>query len=146
MRSTKSPTMAGIASFACNILLALFLAPVFRGPGIALALSLASAANTLFLFLLMRRYPEFSFRTLLAGTAGYTLKIALFSAAAGFLLFYFRDSIRSLCAGLGGGKILQEGLPLCLCALLFGGTGAALLALGRDKLFASVLSYFRRKK
>lgn len=145
-RNTKSPTMAGIASFACNILLALFLAPVFRGPGIALALSLASAANTLFLFLLMRRYPEFSFRTLLAGTAGYTLKIALFSAAAGFLLFYFRDSIRSLCTGLGGGKILQEGLPLFLCALLFGGTGAALLALGRDKLFASVLSYFRRKK
>ncbi|MDR2521397.1 MAG: murein biosynthesis integral membrane protein MurJ [Spirochaetaceae bacterium] len=54
-KDTVSPTAAGIVSFAVNIALAAFLAGPLRGGGIALALSVSGAVNTVVLCVLMRR-------------------------------------------------------------------------------------------
>ena len=53
--NTKAPTLAGIGGFAVNIALAALLIRPMKGGGIALALSLASFANTAFLFALLSR-------------------------------------------------------------------------------------------
>jgi putative peptidoglycan lipid II flippase len=55
--NTRLPTLAGILSFGVNILLACLLVRPFSGPGIAAALSLASAANTVLLVLFLRQLP-----------------------------------------------------------------------------------------
>jgi len=55
---TKSPTIAGIMSFAVNICLAAILVKPFRGAGIALALSLASVVNTVVLLVFLRKNPN----------------------------------------------------------------------------------------
>ena len=52
---TKSPVWAGIAAFAVNIALALTLSGPMKGGGIALALSLGSALNTVILVALLLR-------------------------------------------------------------------------------------------
>ena len=146
-QDTKSPTAAGIASFAINIAFALALAPSFSGRGIALALSIASAANTVLLFLFMRKKEGFNLRFLLGGALKYAAKIALFSAAAGFILFRFRARIIALFAGfIGKGKIAEIGMPLCACAIFFAAVGVLLLALSRDKLLLSFCSSIIKKK
>jgi putative peptidoglycan lipid II flippase len=55
---TKSPTWAGIISFATNIVFAVILVRLMRGAGIALALSLASVINTILLLVFLRRNPN----------------------------------------------------------------------------------------
>ena len=55
--NTKLPTLAGIISFVTNIIFALALVKPMSGNGIALALSMASMVNTIFLFIFMKK-PE----------------------------------------------------------------------------------------
>ncbi|MDR1467838.1 MAG: murein biosynthesis integral membrane protein MurJ [Spirochaetaceae bacterium] len=54
-QDSASPTIAGIASFAVNIALAALLAVRWKGAGIAAALSLSSAVNTVLLFFLLHK-------------------------------------------------------------------------------------------
>ena len=140
-QDTKSPTAAGIASFALNIAFALILAPSFSGRGIALALSIASAANTVLLFIMMKRREGFDQSFLIKSSIGYAAKIALFSAIAGALLYALRLRIIAMFAGLAGlGRVIEIGAPLAACAVFFAAAGLLLLALSRDKLLLSLLS------
>ncbi|GMO41033.1 MAG: murein biosynthesis integral membrane protein MurJ [Termitinemataceae bacterium] len=61
-----SPTIAGIVSFAINILLATLLVKYFRGSGIAFALSVSAAINTIVLFYFLKR--KTSYRTQFVGS------------------------------------------------------------------------------
>lgn len=145
-KDTKSPTAAGIASFACNIVFACALVSVLSGAGIALALSLASAANTVFLFFMMRKKETFELKKLLSGTIIYALKISLFSALAGFLTFYFHDGLYAAFADFAGGnKIFSIGIPLFISVLIFSVTGILSLLVVRDKFVLSLVSAVRRK-
>ena len=140
-QDTKLPTAAGIASFAVNIAFAFLLAPSFSGRGIALSLSIASAANTILLFIMMKRREGFNQSFLLKGALGYAAKIALLSAAAGGLLYAFRPRIIALFAGLSNmGRLIAVGAPLAACALFFAAAGMLLLALSKDALLISLLS------
>ncbi|MDR1947766.1 MAG: murein biosynthesis integral membrane protein MurJ [Spirochaetaceae bacterium] len=141
---SKSPTLAGIISFGVNILLAGLLVRPLRGAGIALALSLASAVNTAFLLLFLRRNPRINLGSALRSALGYTLKLILFSALALLPVFFLAPRFLSLFAGRG--RLIAYGLPLTLNALIFGGLGIFLLFVSGDKHLRSAAGILHRKK
>jgi putative peptidoglycan lipid II flippase len=79
---SRSPTLAGILSFVVNIALAaLFVGPM-KGSGVALALTIASAANTLLLLLFLGRNPHIAVGRALGPAALYAVKLIVFSCIA----------------------------------------------------------------
>lgn len=141
---TKSPTTAGIIAFGFNILFAAVLVTPMRGGGIALALSLASAANTAILFFYLRRSGTVDVPKVVKATVLYSLKIVLLSLTAAVPVYFASRYLSQAFAG--GGKILSQGVPLLAEALLYGLLGAALLALTRDPIAGAALSAVRKKK
>jgi putative peptidoglycan lipid II flippase len=140
---SKSPTLAGILSFAVNIALAALLSGPFKGAGIAFALSSASAVNTVFLLAFLRKNPCIDVGRALKSAVGYTLKLAVFSAAAGAPVLLLGPRLDAFFEGRS--RIASQGLPLLLTGLLFGTAGALLLTLTGDKQFRSILKLFIRK-
>ncbi|MDR2617619.1 MAG: murein biosynthesis integral membrane protein MurJ [Treponema sp.] len=140
---SKSPTLAGLLSFAVNIALAALLSGPFKGAGIAFALSAASAVNTVFLLVFLRKNPCIDVARALKSAIGYTLKLTVFSAAAAAPVLFLGPRLDAFFDGKS--RIASQGLPLLLTGLLFGITGALLLALTGDKQFRSILKLFSRK-
>ena len=62
--NTKLPTLAGIICFISNIILVLILAWPLKGNGIALALTVASSVNTIFLFIFMKNFRQWMLKKL----------------------------------------------------------------------------------
>ena len=142
-QDTKSPTYAGLFSFIVNIALALVLVGPMRGGGIALALSLASAANTAFLFLFMRKNGSISAGSILRSTFGYTLKMALFSALAAWPAALALPRLQARFAG--SGRLIAQGVPLAGTLFLFAAAGVLLLAITRDQILLGVLSKLKNR-
>lgn len=141
--NTKSPATAGILGFAVNILLALALVGPMKGGGIALALSLASLANTIFLLIFLGRTKRFALGTVVKGMIVYALKMVAFSLIASVPLLLLKDKIFSLFSF--SNRLLQEGLPLILAALLFASVGVLLLIITRDSLIQVIAKKLRRR-
>ncbi|MCD1655409.1 murein biosynthesis integral membrane protein MurJ [Treponema zuelzerae] len=142
-QDTKSPTYAGLFSFIVNIALALVLVGPMRGGGIALALSLASAANTAFLFLFMRKNGSISAGSILRSTVGYTLKMALFSALAAWPAALALPRLQDRFAG--SGRLIAQGVPLAGTLFLFAAAGVLLLAITRDRILLGILSKLKNR-
>jgi putative peptidoglycan lipid II flippase len=141
----KTPTWAGLASFAVNIALAVALVGPFRGPGIALALSAASALNTAYLLVALARSKLPGMGTELRGALLYFLKILAFSVAAAAVLYFLRPLFVDAFAG-SDSRLVYAGAPLALEALLFGAVGVCLLAATRDKVSASFAARILRRR
>ena len=141
--NTKSPATAGIMGFAVNILLALLLVTPMKGGGIALALTLASLANTIFLLIFLHRTKRFALGSVVKGMVGYALKMVVLSVIASLPLLLLKDKLFSLFSF--SNRILQEGLPLILCAIIFAVVGVALLILTRDSLIQMIVKKLRRR-
>jgi len=140
---TRSPTVAGIASMAINIVLALLLVHPMRGGGIALALSLASASNTVILVLYLRKKESVDIKAVLRSTVLYTLKITVISLIAALPIWYFRTPLYAAFAGHN--RIVSQGIPLFASFIVFGGIGTVLLFASRDKLAMQLAGNIRRK-
>lgn len=142
--NTKQPTLAGIWGFAVNILLALCLSGSMGGGGIALALSAASAVNTVVLFIYLSKSRTVRSVQIVSEFLRYAVKLAVFSAAA--LVPTLFASRRLYQAFSGYGRIIGQGVPLVLSALLFACCGLALLVLTKDSLLAGVIAKCRRRQ
>ena len=145
---TKSPTAAGIIGFAVNIALAFamvtFLAKGTRaGGGIALALSVASAANTIALFAFLSRNKSINVKSITLGTIAYTIKLVAFSAAASVPVRFIHGPISASLAGHG--RLVSFGIPLAAFAAAYGAVGIALLAVTKDEILAVAVSKIRRR-
>ncbi|MCR5725697.1 MAG: murein biosynthesis integral membrane protein MurJ [Treponema sp.] len=145
--NTKSPTLAGIIGFAVNIPLALLLVRPMAGGGIALALSLASAANSVVLFIFLRRTHASGVGSVIRALSLYALKMAVFSVAAALPAWFVR---RALLTTFGGqlathGRLIGYGLPLAASALVFAAVGLVLLALTGDSVFKALQGMVQRK-
>ena len=143
MGNTKFPALAGILSFAVNILLALLLASPMQGGGIALALSAASAANTALLAIFLRRTKRIDVGGIVKDTVLYVMKLAAMSAIAALPVIFLLPRLNALVAGCG--RIARYGVPLALTAMAFGAAGAALLALTRDPFLAMIRDKIARR-
>jgi putative peptidoglycan lipid II flippase len=140
---SKSPTLAGIISFAVNMTLAALLVRPMKGAGIALALTLASGVNTALLLAFLRRNPEIAVARALRSALLYTAKLVLFSAAAALPVLVLGPRIAAFFAGRG--RLISYGLPLCITALLYGAAGFLLLALTGDRQFRAIAGMLRRR-
>ena len=135
--NTKLPTTAGIISFGVNIVLALILARFMKGNGIALALSVASLFNTIFLFIFMKKMEAIEVGKLLKGTILYALKMCLFSVIAAIPTFFVHKAITGAFEGYG--RLVGFGAPVMISALVFGAVGVLELIVTRDEIISVIL-------
>jgi putative peptidoglycan lipid II flippase len=140
---SKSPALAGIACFIVNIALAALLAGPFKGAGIAGALSIASAVNTLLLFLFLRRNPRIALGRPLLGALAYLVKICVLSAAALVPVWFLYPRLIPLTAGHA--RLISVGVPFGISALVYAAAGLGLLALTRDRYLGGIVSRGKRE-
>lgn len=140
---SKSPTLAGILSFLVNMLLAALLVGPMKGGGVALALTLASMVNTVFLLLFLRKNPQVAVGRAVASALGYTTKLAVFSVLALLPLFWLSPLLLTMMRGRG--RLMSFGLPLVLNGLAFGLIGIALLVLTKDKQALAIGKSLKRR-
>jgi putative peptidoglycan lipid II flippase len=140
---SRSPTLAGIISFGVNICLAAALVRPFRGAGIALALSLASAVNTALLLFFLTKNPRIAVARALCSALAYALKLALFSAIGIIPVLWLSPPLLALFAGRG--RVISQGLPLLAAAALYSCLGLLLLFLTGDKHIRGLLKLLEKK-
>ena len=131
-KNTVLPTLAGIFNFAVNIALASLFVGRMKGAGIALALSIASFANTVFLCAVLPRLRSVDTKKIIKSSVLYELKIIIFSLAASLPVYIVRPRLVSFFAGHG--RIISDGSVVAVSALLFAAIGVALLTLTRDEI------------
>ena len=140
--NTKSPTLAGIIGFAVNIACALALVRPMSGGGIALALSIASAVNTVVLFVFLKKNPVIDVATVIRGLVLYALKLVTLSVLAAVPAYFVRQVTLPLFASHG--RLLAFGIPLAASALVYGATGIALLAVTKDEMVKIILAKVKK--
>lgn len=141
--NTKTPTFAGIIGFGTNILLALILVGPMQGGGIALALTIASFANTVVLFVAMKKENTADVGKLIKSTLTYSLKMIVFSVVACVPVLLMKEPVLQFFAGRT--RIVSQGFPLIIFALVFFAAGVALLAVTKDPVFVSLAGAVKRK-
>lgn len=139
----KFPTYAGIINFVSNILLVFILSKPMGGNGIALALSLASLVNTVFLFIFMNKMEAMEVGRLVRGTLLYAVKMFLMSVIAAVPTFFVHRILVDFFASYG--RLAAYGAPVALSALLFAIIGVGELVITRDEIATSILSKIRRR-
>jgi putative peptidoglycan lipid II flippase len=139
---TKSPTLAGIISFAVNMVLAAVLVRHYRGAGIALALSIASAVNTVVLFVFLNRNPDISVGRALGSVLIYMLKLLVLSAIAVLPLYLLTPHLLELFAGRS--RSVSYGAPLAINAVLFALLGIGLLYITKDKQLKALVRLIKK--
>ena len=140
--NTKLPTLAGIISFASNIILVFVLVKPMGGNGIALALTLASFVNTAFLFIFMRKLEEIALKKVLKASFFYALKIILFSLIAALPCYFLRPLLLEKFAHYG--RLVGYGLPVIILAIIFATIGVGELVITKDDIVKTVIEKIRK--
>ncbi|MDD5789060.1 MAG: murein biosynthesis integral membrane protein MurJ [Spirochaetia bacterium] len=142
--NTKSPTLAGILGLVINMLFAILLIKPMSGGGIALALTLGSLANSVLLFVFLRKNRQIDVKKVVGGTVLYSLKIAVFSAVAVIPAVAVKKVLVPVFAGRG--RLIEFGIVVVLTALVFAAAGIFLLAVSRDKMLLSAKNMVLKRK
>lgn len=141
--NTKLPTLAGIICFGVNIILAFVLCFFMKGNGIALALSLASAVNTLFLFIFMKKLNSINAFEIAKKMFFFILKITLFSVIACIPIYFLRPILLSFFNGHN--RFYSFGFPLFACAFIFALIGLILLVIFKDETSGEVILKLKKR-
>ena len=136
-KNTKPPALAGIISFISNILLVLILVHPMGGNGIALALSIASFINTVFLFIFMRKMEAMNVKKVVISTILYALKMIVYSVIAALPCYFLRPILLNTFAGHG--KLIGYGLPVAILAVVFAVVGILELIITRDDMVKAII-------
>jgi len=115
--NTKTPTVAGITSFAVNILAAGIAAPFMKGGGIAFALSFASLVNTLLLFWFLRAV-HIDVPLFLRDMLTFMGKVLGCALIAGVPLYFFADYLYAPFVHYH--RFIAKGVPFIVSAALYG--------------------------
>lgn len=150
--NTKLPTLAGIISFVVNMVLAATLVKsgfystdsIHKGEGIALALTAASAVNTLVLFIFLKRTKTIEVKRVVKSTLLYSLRMIIFSIIASVPVYFLRDMIIAKFAGHS--RFISQGVPVLITVVMFFIVGVALLFITHDPLVQKITQKFSRRK
>lgn len=129
--NTKLPTLAGIICFGVNIVLAIALVFPMKGNGIALALTIASLVNTIFLFIFMKKMNSLDAAGIAKKMTVFIIRMISFSLIAAAPTWFIRPVLLEKFAGHT--RFISYGIPVILCALIFGLIGILLLIIFRDE-------------
>ncbi len=142
---TKTPTYAGIISFIVNILVALLLVGLLKGPGIAIALSVASLANTAMLSWALLRSGVHGLKSAFGKTLGYSGKILLYSLVGAAPILLIRPLFLSAFSA-SRSRLIYAGMPFLAETIVFLALMAGILFLTKDPVAASIVRAFARRK
>mgnify|MGYP003525370882 len=134
--------MAGIISFIANIILALVLVIFMKGNGIALALSLASLVNTIFLFIFMKKMNTFETKKIIKNSLIYMVKIIILSVVAAVPCYLLNPIWISAFGNYG--KIISQGLPIFINFLIFATIGVLGLIVTKDDIAVTIIKKIKR--
>jgi putative peptidoglycan lipid II flippase len=141
---TKSPTIAGILSFAVNITLASVLVGHFRGAGIAFALTAASAINTILLIVFLGKNPNINLKMVIAPAILYIIKMIVLSVLAVIPVYFLSLVLCDIFAKQG--RIIAYGAPLAINAIVYFVIGLFLLTLVRDQNLIGLKNIIMKRK
>lgn len=130
--NTKLPTLAGIISMVADIILSVALSFKWRGAGIAFALSAASLINTALLFVFLKKMQTIDVGSVVKSTALYSIKMILFSAIASVPSYFAHKFFVERFAARG--RLIGNGAPLLLTAIIFAACGILLLLVTKDSV------------
>ena len=138
----KLPTIAGLINFCSNILLVLILVKPMGGKGIALALSLASLLNTVFLFIFMKKMEAIEVGRLARGTLLYGVKMCIFSVIAAVPTYFVHKALTGVFEGHG--NLIAYGAPILISGLVFAFVGVLELVITKDEIVRVILRKFKK--
>ena len=141
-KKPKLPTIAGLLNFCSNILLVLILARPMGGNGIALALSLASLLNTVFLFIFMKKMDSIEIGKLVRGTLLYSLKMCILSVIAAVPTYFVHKALTGFFAGHG--NLIAYGAPVAVSGIVFAIIGVLELIITRDEIVKIILKKVKK--
>ncbi|WP_296694182.1 murein biosynthesis integral membrane protein MurJ [Treponema sp. UBA7567] len=141
--NTKTPTLAGIFGLAINMIFALILIKPMSGGGIALALTLGSLANSVLLFVFLKKNEQIDVKAVVGGTILYSLKIAVLSIIAAVPAILVKNATSALFAGRG--RFVEFGGAVILTAIVFAFAGILLLLITKDPMLASAKNMVLKK-
>ncbi|MGP1587367.1 MAG: murein biosynthesis integral membrane protein MurJ [Treponemataceae bacterium] len=142
-KDAKTPTIAGICGFGINIILAFILSYLMKGSGIALALTLASIANTFFLFIFMKKNKNIYVNKVTKSIILYALKIIVFSLISATPVYFLRPVLCSFFENHN--RVISQGIPIIIGASLFAAIGITELAVTKDSLLKSIIKKIKQK-
>lgn len=141
-KKPKLPTIAGLINFGSNIILVLILSRPMKGNGIALALSIASLLNTVFLFIFMKKMENIEVGKLARGTILYALKMSVFSIIAAVPTYIVHGKLLGIFEGHT--NLIAYGAPILISAIVFAAIGVAELIITRDEVISVILKKVKR--
>ena len=141
-KKPKLPTIAGLINFGSNIILVLILSRPMKGNGIALALSVASLFNTVFLFIFMKKMESIEVGKLARGTILYALKMCVFSVIAAVPTYFVHKLTVDYFAGYS--KIICYGAPIVISGIVFALIGVLELVITRDEIVRVILKKVKK--
>ena len=141
--NTKSPTLAGILGLAINMIFALILIKPMSGGGIALALTLGSLANSILLFVFLKKNKQIDVKAVVGGTILYSIKMAVLSVIAAIPATLVKNATSDFFAGRG--RLVEFGGTVVLTAIVFAFAGILLLLITKDPVLASAKNMVLKK-
>ena len=141
--NTKSPTLAGILGLAINMIFALILIKPMSGGGIALALTLGSLANSVLLFVFLKKNKQIDVKAVVGGTILYSIKMAVLSIIAAVPATLVKNATSAFFAGRG--RLVEFGGTVVLTAIVFAFAGILLLLITKDPVLASAKNMVLKK-
>ena len=141
--NTKSPTLAGILGLAINMIFALILIKPMSGGGIALALTLGSLANSILLFVFLKKNKQIDVKAVVGGTILYSIKMAVLSIIAAVPATLVKNATSAFFADLG--RLVEFGGTVVLTAIVFAFAGILLLLITKDPVLASAKNMVLKK-
>ena len=141
--NTKSPTLAGILGLAINMIFALILIKPMSGGGIALALTLGSLANSILLFVFLKKNKQIDVKAVVGGTILYSIKMAVLSVIAAVPATLVKNATSAIFAGRG--RLVEFGGTVVLTAIVFAFAGILLLLITKDPVLASAKNMVLKK-
>ena len=141
-KKPKLPTIAGLINFGSNIILVLILSRPMKGNGIALALSVASLLNTVFLFIFMKKMESIEVGKLARGTILYALKMCIFSVIAAVPTYFIHKLTVEYFADYS--KIICYGAPIVISGIVFALIGVLELVITRDEIVRVILKKVKK--
>lgn len=141
--NTKSPTLAGILGLAINMIFALILIKPMSGGGIALALTLGSLANSVLLFVFLKKNKQIDVKAVVGGTILYSIKMAVLSVIAAIPATLVKNATSAFFADRG--RLVEFGGTVVLTAIVFAFAGILLLLITKDPVLASAKNIVLKK-
>ena len=141
-KKPKLPAIAGVINFSSNILMVLILAIPMGGNGIALALSLASLLNTVFLFIFMKKMEAIEVGRVVRGTLLYALKMCALSVIASVPAYFTHKALLGIFAGHG--NLISYGAPVLISGIVFAAIGVLELVITRDEVIGVILRKIKK--